>query len=232
MFKRKPQSFGLSKENWHTCVDVGLKAFVILLITMFGYLIISIVGWSYLEPAGSLVLTGCFSIALCFILIQLSNRKSYSDKDILPADHRKNLITIFLLLCFPIILALLLRKFTVTLVSVIVWQFIFSGFGEEFFFRGYIQSRLNQGFGKPYIIKGIQYGPGLIITALIFAITHIMNTSDIWTGNFTFAWWWGAFTFVGGLIFGLLREKTESIVASGVAHGMDAIGEGFGLIFS
>lgn len=49
------------------------------------------------------------------------------------------------------------------LASTVVWQFVFSGFGEEFVFRGYVQSRLNQAFGRPLRLFGIQFGVGLIV---------------------------------------------------------------------
>ncbi len=94
-----------------------------------------------------------------------------------------------------------------------------------------MQSRVNQFFVCPYEWRGIRFGMGLFITAGIFAITHMLNTANIWLGNFNLAWWWGSFTFVGGIILGLLREKTGSVVASGTLHGLEAVGEGLALLF-
>jgi membrane protease YdiL (CAAX protease family) len=111
-------------------------------------------------------------------------------------------------------------------VSTVVWQFVFSGFGEEFVWRGYVQSRLNQAFGRPMRLFGIQFGPGLIIASLLFGLLHAFNTSDPAVGLSSLAWGWGLWTSVAGLFFGVIREKTGTLLAPGIAHGLpDAAGE-------
>jgi hypothetical protein len=40
------------------------------------------------------------------------------------------------------------------------------GFGEEIFFRGYIQSRVDQAFGLPFRLLGFEFGPGLLVSSL------------------------------------------------------------------
>lgn len=39
-------------------------------------------------------------------------------------------------------------------VSTVIFQFFFAGFGEEIMFRGYMQSRLNEGFGYCWKFAG------------------------------------------------------------------------------
>jgi membrane protease YdiL (CAAX protease family) len=94
------------------------------------------------------------------------------------------------------------------------------GFGEEVFFRGYIQSRLNQEFGRPFRIMGVEFGLGLIVSSLLFGFIHVLNTVDYFSGRGAFAWWWWLSTFATGLFYGCLREKTGSVLAGGVHHGL------------
>ena len=231
-FRREPGKYGLSISRGPQSVDLALNAFPFYALTNVGFVILIFMNWPYLEPLGALVLTGFFTLALWLIVRMVSQKYDhFEDVQISRRKHRNNVLSILFLLLLPVILGLAMMRLSWALVSTVVWQFIFSGFGEEIFFRGYIQSRLNAAFGRPYEWKGIRFGAGLFITAAIFATTHVLNTANIWLGNFNMAWWWGTFTFVGGILFGLLREKTQSVVAPGVLHGLEAVGEGLGLLF-
>jgi len=225
----RPQ-LGLIPQNLHSSVSLGLKAFVALLLTNIGYMILLLLKLEYTDPGGSLILTACFGGSFFLLFLTKWGAKGL-DAATSRAKWRENLLVIGFLLAFPLVFGLFLRRFTLALVLTVIWQFIFSGFGEELFFRGYIQSRLNTAFGRPYSLRDIQFGLGLPITAAIFAITHVFNTYSLVTGDGTPAWWWGVFTFAGGLVFGLLREKSGDFYAAGVAHGMEAVGEGIAFLF-
>ena len=97
---------------------------------------------------------------------------------------------------------------------------LFVGFGEEIIFRGYMQSRLNEAFGRPYRFFGIKYGWGIVIASVLFGLTHVGLTTSLITGQVNFFWAWGFWTFFGGLVFGLVREKSESILAPSLLHGL------------
>ncbi|TFG28168.1 CPBP family intramembrane metalloprotease [Candidatus Thorarchaeota archaeon] len=229
---RKAKDYGLTFELSAQSVDLSLSAFLLFVLTNVGFVLTLMMGWSYLEPLGALFLTAFFGASLILIVRLIERRYSnFQNLQIPNRQHQKNVFVLILLLLLPIILSLGLNKLSIFLVSTVIWQFVFSGFGEELFFRGYIQSRLNIAFGRPYEWRGIQFGAGLFITAGIFAVTHMLNTANIWGGDFNLAWWWGSFTFVGGILFGLLREKTGSIIASGTLHGLEAVGEGLALLF-
>jgi uncharacterized protein len=103
--------------------------------------------------------------------------------------------------------------------SGLAW-FVCSGFGEEIFFRGYMQSRLNRAFGRPFRLLGVEFGFGVIISSLLFGVIHALNTFDYFEGPYEFSWQQGVSISFAGLFFGLLRDKTGSIVAGGVAHGL------------
>lgn len=97
---------------------------------------------------------------------------------------------------------------------------LFVGFGEEILYRGYMQSRLNEAFGKPYRFFGIAFGWGAIITALLFGLTHVGILSWILGLSTKVTVAWGFWTFFGGLVFGLVREKSGSILAPALLHGV------------
>jgi hypothetical protein len=230
--RRDPHLYALTRERGKQIVDFVLKAFAFFVLTNGGYIILMFMGWSYVEPLGALVMTGFFVLVLWLITNMI--QREYSNLKQLEVPRKKhltNVIVIIILLLLPIIASLPLGKTSLALVSVVVWQFVFSDFGQEVFFRGYIQSRLNVAFGRSYEWRGIKFGAGLFITAGIFAVTHMLNTADIWAGDFNLAWWWGTFTFVEGLLFGLLSEKTGSVLTPGLLHGLEAVGEGLGLLF-
>jgi membrane protease YdiL (CAAX protease family) len=68
---------------------------------------------------------------------------------------------------------------------------------------------------------------------LLFGFSHVLNPFDPLNGSFDLAWWWGFWTFFSGIFYGFVREKTGSVVAAGIAHGLpDAVGEAIALLFS
>lgn len=104
--------------------------------------------------------------------------------------------------------------------SAFVFYFAFLGPGEEILYRGYMQSRLNEAFCRPYRFYGVNWGWGVVITSLIFGFMHVLNPFNPFLGKFDLMWWWGFWTFFGGLVLGFIREKTGSIVAPVILHGL------------
>ena len=97
---------------------------------------------------------------------------------------------------------------------------LFLGPGEEFLFRGYIQSRLNAAFGRPFRFWGVPWGWGLVITALMFGLMHVLNPFNPFLGKFDLYIWWGVWTIFGGLSKGYIREKTGSVLPPAILHGL------------
>ncbi len=123
-------------------------------------------------------------------------------------------------LCLPLLLARhYQRPLTHTLLTV-MWLVVGAGIGEEVFYRGYIQSRVNQAFGRPFRFWGVQFGAGLLVSSVLFGFLHALNTVDYFHGRFTFAWGFGLSALSTGLLFGSLRETTGSIVAGAVTHSV------------
>jgi uncharacterized protein len=219
--------YGVSRAQWPTNLDIGVKAFVVAIIPLVvGQYIPVMLGFGS-NPLASRAFTALLEVVAIALIIWLMNRQ----KPVL--SGRRNLITIGILLLVPILLALFMGQMSAVIISTMVWQFFVSGFGEEFVFRGYYQSRLNQAFGRPFCLFGIQFGVGLFIASLLFGLLHAFNGYDPAVGFASFDWGWALWTAVAGLFFGVIREKTGTLLAPGIAHGLpDAVGEPMRLLFS
>ena len=123
-------------------------------------------------------------------------------------------------LILPVAVALHQHQSGFHAVGMVLWLFFGAGFGEEVFYRGYLQSRLNVAFGRPLRLGGVQFGAGLIIMSLLFGFLHALNPVDYFQGRFAFAWGYGVATFCVGLLYGFLRETTGGIVAPAITHGV------------
>lgn len=97
---------------------------------------------------------------------------------------------------------------------------LFVGFGEEMLFRGYMQSRLNETFGKPYRFFEVPFGWGAAITALSFGFMHIGIMHWILGTSTEVALAWGFWTIFAGLVLGFVREKSGGILAPALLHGL------------
>jgi membrane protease YdiL (CAAX protease family) len=97
---------------------------------------------------------------------------------------------------------------------------VFVGFGEEILYRGYMQSRLNEVFGRPFRFFGVSFGWGALITSVLFGLMHVGIIRWILGINYDVTWAWGLWTIFGGLVFSFVREKTGSILAPALLHGL------------
>jgi len=212
---------GVSSADWQTNLDIGMKGCLIRVIPAFAM----VLGLDRNPLSARFLETMGWVIALGVMVWILNHHKPVK-------SGRKNVIVSLLLLSVPIVVALAMNRLSLVIVSTVVWQFVFSGFGEEFVCRGYFQSRLNQAFGRPLRLFGIQFGTGLIIASLLFGLLHTFNSYDATIGFSSLGWGSALSSFVAGLFFGVLREKTGTLLAPGIAHGLaDAAGEPFIKIF-
>jgi membrane protease YdiL (CAAX protease family) len=104
-----------------------------------------------------------------------------------------------------------------------LWLFFGAGFGEEIFFRGYVQSRVDAAFGRPFRLRGFEFGIGLLVSSLLFGLVHVLNTVDYFHGRFDFGWWYGAQSIFVGLFYGCMRSRTGSVLPGAVVHGLSDV---------
>jgi membrane protease YdiL (CAAX protease family) len=95
------------------------------------------------------------------------------------------------------------------LFQIVVWQLIAVGYGEEFFYRGYMQTRLNSAFGPSrFRFLGVSIGAPFWITAVLFTMGHSLVQFQ----------WWQPAIFFPALVFGWLRERTGNILVPALFH--------------
>lgn len=88
-------------------------------------------------------------------------------------------------------------------------QIVVIGLSEEFFFRGFLQTRLDALYGRPFRFLATPWGRGLVYAALLFGLCHIV-TGDL--GRMRVAFF--------GLFAGWLRERTGGVLVPAVYHGV------------
>lgn len=224
LFRRSFKAYGLTLDGWRYNLSVGLLWG--LLMVAGGAMIVRFAPIHF-DPrrppdmTRALLFSAAELVALFLLLWFLMRERPWMRR--IPAFV--GLFVLIGLLLLPLALAWYsARPFSNVLLTVF-WLFFGAGFGEEIFFRGYIQSRVNQAYGRPYHFMGVDFGLGLIVSSLFFGFIHVLNTVDYFHGRWDFAWWWFLPTFVSGLFYGFLREKTGSIVAGAVHHGLvDVLG--------
>jgi membrane protease YdiL (CAAX protease family) len=87
-------------------------------------------------------------------------------------------------------------------------QLVIIALPEEAFYRGYLQSRLDDAFPSRVRILGAEVGPALIISSVIFALGHFATIRE--PARLA--------VFFPSLVFGWLRARTKGIGASVAFH--------------
>jgi membrane protease YdiL (CAAX protease family) len=78
---------------------------------------------------------------------------------------------------------------------------------EEFFYRGFLQTRLRDAWPHGRVIFGARLGPAFWVTALLFALGHLAIFQV-----------WRLAVFFPALIFGFMRERSGSVVGAALFH--------------
>lgn len=78
---------------------------------------------------------------------------------------------------------------------------------EEFFYRGYIQTRLRDAWPEGRTFLGARLGKAFWVTAVLFALGHLAIFQV-----------WRLGVFFPALLFGWMREKTGSVVGAALLH--------------
>jgi len=89
-------------------------------------------------------------------------------------------------------------------------QLLLVAFPEELFYRGYLQTRLQQIMGRRLVIFGGDVGPAVIVTSAVFALGHLIAIPAASR----------LAVFFPSLLFGWLRDRTGSIIPGIVFHAL------------
>lgn len=78
---------------------------------------------------------------------------------------------------------------------------------EEFFYRGYLQTRLRDVWPRGKLFFGARLGPAFWLTAILFALGHLAIFEV-----------WRLAVFFPSLLFGWMRERSGSVVGAALFH--------------
>lgn len=92
--------------------------------------------------------------------------------------------------------------------SQILMQTVVIALPEEFFYRGWLQGRLQDAWPNRWRVLGVQVGPALIGAAVLFGVAHFSVDGDVRR----------LATFFPALVFGWMRAATGSILAPVLFH--------------
>ena len=95
----------------------------------------------------------------------------------------------------------------------IVVQVVLVAFAEEYFYRGYLQTRFDALWAPRWSVLGARLGPGWLVANALFAVGHLalgFHPERL-------------ATFIPGLWFGWMRARTGDIYGAVVLHGLSNI---------
>lgn len=97
----------------------------------------------------------------------------------------------------------------VALVLLVVDQFLVVGLSEEFFYRGFLQTRLREVFPDGKVMFGVCFGGAFWLTQALFAVGHLAEFHP-----------WRLAVFFPAILFGILRERTGRLPAGIAFHAL------------
>jgi membrane protease YdiL (CAAX protease family) len=220
---RKWSTYGLSLVDSKSQIHYGFAGALIMMLLGLGFGFLKSRGISTSGRTGSIILSlvAIIMIALFVLIFRKNNKTNKSERSLKIRTIYQLSILIVLAGC-PIVAAIIKGNNVPGIIAWDLYFLIMVGFGEEIKFRGYFQSRINEGYGRPWSLFGISFGPGLLIVSLLFGLSHIIQFGvfNPFLGQYDTNPWMGLQAFFGGFFYGLIREKSESIVSSGIAHGV------------
>ncbi len=106
----------------------------------------------------------------------------------------------------------------------VVGQLVIIALPEEAFYRGYLQSRLDDVWPARWRLAGAEIGPSILVASAIFALGHVATIH----APARLA------VFFPALLFGWLRARTGGVGASLAYHALcnvfsEALGRGYGV---
>lgn len=200
---------GLGLNGAGTSLLSGLRAVAFLLPATFLFPVVSQLGFSPMDWTGASILTAVF-LAMGMLAIATSRAAPPRSE---PEPSALGAIVYFVLICAGLAAMAALHP-SFPLAARIIGALLFVALLEEFFFRGFLQERLNAVFGTPFEFRGVPFGAGLFIAAILFGLFHPISAAG------PPPWPWALWTTAFGLVMGFLREKTGGILAPSLTHGI------------
>jgi membrane protease YdiL (CAAX protease family) len=165
-------------------------------------------------------------VPLSWMVLKPSRLKSYGIRGGDWPEDLKTGIVVFVLLFLPPLLAdLLTGNVQLTsnaarsgLLSTAIFFLVFVGVGEELLYRGFFQGEFNRIWGRPFQFGRTSFGPGLILASLLFGVGHLLNPFNPLRARFGLDWVFFFVSLFVGLLFGLVRERLNGLIAVSLIH--------------
>ena len=214
--RRRAAEYGLTTTRLCRSVDVGVLC--TLLLGVVG--LVLMLAQVPMRPAqlgpGSAIVHGLGGLAVACGVLWIVGRRWWMRRPLVGVAGC--VVVAMVLVAPPLRAAFSDTVSTVPVLLAVAWRVVGAGIGEEIFFRGYVQSRLNEAFGRPLQLLGTRFGVGLIVSSLLFGLVHALNPFDYFGGHFELAWWHGLATVFAP--YGFIRERTGSVVAPAGTHAL------------
>jgi len=213
-------TYGFKLTNFRYLIHYGFIGAMIMMLAGFGF---GFLKSRQINPAGmegSLIMTA-LTLVMIGILVIAFRKSNQNNSSRQPRIAYKLIILIAMVLC-PVVIAILRQRFTLSIVRWDLYYLFMVGFGEEIKYRGYFQSRINEEYGRPWKVAGMSFGPGLLVASVLFGFSHMAQFGlfNPFEGQFDINPWMGLQAFGGALFYGLIREKSGSVIPSSIAHGV------------
>jgi membrane protease YdiL (CAAX protease family) len=209
LLRRDPAGFGLRFETPGESFRLAFRAYSIVGPGCMIFLVVMWVGSGLDRWLGAAMVAAVFLAALPLVVRVTADLPTRSTAAGGSAGSTLAVVGLLALAAAGSVLTATSAPF----VSRLLYYGLIVGFSEEIVFRGLLQSLLNRAFGRPWQWRGVRFGPGLLIAALLFGFAHPIVGSG-------FRLPLALFTTALGLIFGYLREKDGSVLAPAFLHGL------------
>jgi membrane protease YdiL (CAAX protease family) len=207
--RRDFQEYGLTLKGWQYNLNVGLLWGVLIVLAAGMVIQFGLVHIDPLHPPDltrAVVFSSGETILTIPLVVFLMRERSLVRR----IPPLVNLFVLFVLVSLPVILAIVIHRDVPNVVLQVLLLFFGAGFGEEVIFRGYIQSRVNRSFGRPWLVLDLQFGVGLIVSSLLFGFIHALNTVDYFSGRYDFPGCGGARTWSPDYSSGACEKRREA----------------------
>ena len=211
------EEYGLAVSGWGPSLGRGLTGYLCLLLPNAVIFLMGVAGVSLTYLPASVFVSGVTLLALFLALRRFSKPGT--------PRNRRNLVAVAALAASPLVLSALVGGLSLRLASSLLWELVFGGAAEEILYRGYVQSRVNGEFGRPWRFMGVDFGPGLLVSSVLYSVAGAMSTFRPWRGLYDLSFAVGVHALALGVFYGFMREASGDVGASTVANGLnDAVG--------
>ena len=213
--------FGMNLKNWRYNLNLGILWGLLSPVALL--LVIGLSGYrpkvdGNQQTPWNVAFIGC-GVALAYWLLLLWILRT-PRAALVAVPPAAGVVALVVFCSLPVLVAFHFHRPVPHMVGIVGWMFLGAGFGEEIFFRGYIQTRLDLAFGRPIVFAGLRFGAGLIVSSMLFGLVHALNPVDYFHGRFAFNWPLGLVESFEGVLFATIRQKTGSIFPGAIAHGL------------